>query len=1046
MKEYFFSILALLNACFFYGQQIPEWQDPKIVSVNREPARAWFIPYPTETLADAADLRDNPNYLSLNGTWKFQFLEKPADIPQGYHLNDFDISRWKDIQVPSNWELQGYGWPIYVNTSYEFTQNPEPPHLPVDYNPVGLYKRTFRIPSNWEDRQVFLVLGAVKSAVYVYVNGQKVGYSEDSKLPAEFNITPYINKTRENYLALEVYRWSTGSWLECQDFWRISGIERDVFLYSTPQIRIRDFFARTGLINNYKDGQLDLIVDIQAFNPELASATTLTIKLYDEENHLIYNESKGLQKNTREETLHFTQTFKEVKPWSAEAPHLYQLTLLLSSQDGKVLEAASHAIGFKTSEIRDGQFLFNGKPILLKGVNRHEHDPLSGHVVSRASMLKDIELMKQHNINAVRTCHYPNDPYWYELCDRYGLYVIDEANLESHGMGYGERSLAKDTLWKTAHLERVKRMVERDKNHPSIVFWSLGNEAGDGVNFDACYDAVKQLDNSRPVHYERALGGRNTDVYCPMYPSVEYLEKWASTTHPKPLIMCEYAHSMGNSTGNLIDYWNTIEKYPQLQGGFIWDWVDQGFLRIDKKGNRFYVYGGDYGPSTLPSDSNFLINGLVFPDRTPHPALYEVKKVYQFVDFAFANADKQTIRITNKYAFYDLANTSLRLELLVNGMVKNVETISLQPCAPGNSVEVKIPTAFAGANYSDADEVFLNLSLNLDRPWGLLPGGHTLAAEQLLLHQAGATLEPARKGNLKMYDVKDILTIVGKDFEYVFDKNSGQPMQLTYRKENFIAQAPQPAFWRAPTDNDFGNGMPRRCKAWKDLSRDLSVSEFTARLENPGKVVIHSTYQLTETGFILKYTYTVYADGEIGVDYHLRPAEGTDLSKVAELPRVGTFFRLPEKFDQVKWYGRGPHENYCDRKTSAFVGIYEASVKDLYVPYVRPQENGYRTEVRKLIIQGTDGSGLLVKGKPVISFSALPYSLHSLDYTSSAARHTVDLKPSGFTELYIDYNQTGVGGDDSWGARPYQKYTLLPAEYSYSFSIKPFVKSSEIKF
>lgn len=503
---------------------------------------------------------------------------------------------------------------------------------------------------------------------------------------------------------------------------------------------------------------------------------------------------------------------------------------------------------------------------------------------------------------------------------------------------------------------------------------------------------------------------------------------------------------MGNSTGNLIDYWNTIEKYPQLQGGFIWDWVDQGFLRIDKKGNRFYVYGGDYGPSTLPSDSNFLINGLVFPDRTPHPALYEVKKVYQYVDFAFANADKQTIRITNKYAFYDLANTSLRLELLVNGMVKNVETISLQPCAPGNSVEVKIPTAFAEANYSDADEVFLTLSLNLDRPWGLLPGGHTLAAEQLLLHQTGATLEPARKGNLKMYDVKDILTIVGKDFEYVFDKNSGQPMQLTYRKENFIAQAPQPAFWRAPTDNDFGNGMPRRCKAWKDLSRDLTVSEFTARLENPGKVVIHSTYQLTETGFILKYTYTVYADGEIGVDYHLRPAEGTDLSKVAELPRVGTFFRLPEKFDQVKWYGRGPHENYCDRKTSAFVGIYEASVKDLYVPYVRPQENGYRTEVRKLIIQGNDGSGLLVMGRPVISFSALPYSLHSLDYTSSAARHTVDLKPSGFTELYIDYNQTGVGGDDSWGARPYQKYTLLPAEYSYSFSIKPFVKSSEIKF
>ncbi len=1045
MKRSFFLALALCGALLGRGQHIPEWQDPLTVSVNREPARAWFIPAPSETLALSGDVRENPNYLSLNGTWKFLFLEKPADIPQGFHLNDFDITRWKDMQVPSNWELQGYGWPIYVNIAYEFTRNPQPPLLPVDYNPVGLYKRSFRLPPQWEDRQVFLVLGAVKSAVYVYVNGKKVGYSEDSKLPAEFNITPYLNKTRENYIALEVYRWSTGSWLECQDFWRISGIERDVFLYSTPPVRIRDFFADAGLVNDYRDGLLRLDVDIQAFNPALTRGSSLTVKLYDEDNQLIYNESKGIQEEKGEETLHFEHTLPSVKAWSAELPHLYQLTLTLKTKDGNTIEAVSQAIGFRTSEIRDGQFLLNGKPILLKGVNRHEHDPVSGHVVSRASMLKDIELMKQHNINAVRTCHYPNDPYWYELCDRYGIYLIDEANLESHGMGYGERSLAKDTLWKTAHLQRVVRMVERDKNHPSIVFWSLGNEAGDGVNFDACYDAVKQLDSSRPVHYERAEGGRNTDVYCPMYPSVNYLEKWASKPHAKPLIMCEYAHSMGNSTGNLVDYWKTIKAHPQLQGGFIWDWVDQGFLRIDKKGNRFYVYGGDFGPSTLPSDSNFLINGLVFPDRTPHPALHEVKKVYQYVDFALEGSTNQALRLTNHYAFYDLANTSLTLEWVVNGIVKGSETLAMEPILPGNSGVINLPAAMIG-KYPSGDEVFLNVYLKLTRPWGILIEGHTLAAEQLQLQEAVVAPEPTRQGRINMYDVKDLLTVKGKDFEYVFDKNLGQPLQLTFRKKNFIAQAPQPAFWRAPTDNDFGNGMPGRCKVWKDLSRDHTVKEFTARQESPWKVVLHSVYDLKETGFILEYTYTVYADGEISVDYHLRPSEGADLSQVPEMPRVGTFMRLPNDFNRVKWYGRGPHENYCDRKTSAFVGIYEVSVDDLYVPYIRPQENGYHTDVRRLMIQSADGSGLLISGKPRICFSALPFPQFSLDYSSSAARHTVDLKPSGFTELYVDFGQTGVGGDDSWGARPYPKYTLVPAEYSYSFSIKPFMKSSEVKF
>ncbi|MGC8865545.1 MAG: glycoside hydrolase family 2 TIM barrel-domain containing protein [Bacteroidales bacterium] len=1044
MKKILVSLVLLMVVSGIQAQ-LPEWQDPQTVAANREPARAWFIPAPSENLALAGELRDNPNYLSLNGTWKFLFLEKSADIPQGFQQNDFDITRWKDMQVPSNWELQGYGWPIYVNIAYEFTSHPQPPQLPTDYHPVGLYKRTFRIPSQWEERQVFLVLGAVKSAVYVYVNGQKVGYSEDSKLPAEFDITPFLNKTRENYLTLEVYRWSTGSWLECQDFWRISGIERDVFLYSTPRVRIRDFFARTTLTHEYRDGLLDLDVNIKSYDTALCRDTRLTIKLYDEDNKLIYNDIRPLARNRSNEVLHFRQIFPDIKAWSAETPHLYRLTMTLTGKGGATLESVAQSIGFRTSEIKKGQFVFNGKPILLKGVNRHEHDPVSGHVVSRASMRKDIELMKQHNINAVRTCHYPNDPYWYQLCDEYGLYVIDEANLESHGMGYGERSLAKDTIWKTAHLNRVLRMVERDKNHACVIFWSLGNEAGDGVNFDACYDAVKQRDPLRPVHYERAEGGRNTDVYCPMYPSVPYLEKWASKPQPKPLIMCEYAHSMGNSTGNLVDYWNTIKSHPQLQGGFIWDWVDQGFLRIDSQGRRYFVYGGDYGPATLPSDSNFLINGLVFPDRTPHPALQEVKKVYQYIDLSWAPSGKNEIRVSNQYAFYDLKNTVLNLELLINGVSRAKASIPVLSVPPGTAIHIPLPASL-NIPYTTEDEVFLNVSLALSQPWGLLPEGHILATEQLLLQEPSPKGETLSFGTIKMLDVKDLLTIQGKDFEYVFDKHSGQPIQIIFKKKQFLAQAPQPAFWRAPTDNDFGNGMPQRCKVWKELSKDLTVREFRAIQEESGRVVIQSVYDLEETGFELAYTYTVRADGELQVDYHLRPLPQTDLAKVPELPRVGTFFRLPAQFDRVKWYGRGPHENYIDRKTSAFVGMYESTLNDLYVPYIRPQENGYRTEVRKLILQSADGSGLLIMGKPYFSFSALPYSLASLDYTSSAARHTVDLRPSGFAELFLDYGQTGVGGDDSWGARPYPQYTLMPGEYSYSFSIKPFTQIKEIKF
>lgn len=1030
----FFGIYATL-----YAQEAKPWEDPGISGINRQAARAWFIPNISENAAIAGEQHNNPYYRSLNGVWKFLFLDRPDNIPAGFEKNEFDISGWNDIQVPSNWEIQGYGWPIYVNQPYEFTDQPQPPLLPQDYNPTGLYKTSFQLPAQWDGRKVFLVFGAVKSSLTLYINGLFAGYSEDGKLPAEFEITPFLKAHGINTIALKVIRWSTGSFLECQDFWRISGIQRDVFMYSTPKTHIRDFFARTGLTNEYTDGTLRLEVSLWRDSSDACEGCRITAKLRDA--------GKILFDRTEEIPLHgdmlvFSHVFPQIKAWTAETPNLYDLTLTLTKPDGQVMQTIAHKTGFRTSEIRNGQFLLNGRAILLKGVNRHEHDPISGHVINQRSMLKDIELMKQNNINAVRTCHYPNDPLWYRLCDQYGLYVIDEANIESHGMGYGERSLAKNPVWKDAHLQRVSRMVERDKNHACIIMWSLGNEAGDGINFDACYDWIKQRDLSRPVHYERALGGRNTDVYCPMYPSVKYLEKWASKKQDKPLIMCEYAHSMGNSTGNLTDYWDAISKHDQLQGGFIWDWVDQGLLKKTPSEKTFYAYGGDFGPPTLPSDSNFLINGLVFPDRTPQPALEEVKKVYQYVDFEWANPEKTSIRLTNNYGFIHLEGTDLQIQTLVNGKVISTAIIPEPLTGPGKS-KVIPDIQYLFNKIPSGAEVFVNIALIIKEDKGLLPKGHTLARAQLELQASSGN--PGRKtgGKLEMYDMKDQIEIKGKGLYYIFSKNTGQPIQLIFNKQTLISQAPQPAFWRAPTDNDYGNGMPRRCAIWKTMSTEWQADSIHARQDAPGKIILTAWYHQPEVEADLKLAYTIFGNGEIEVDYHFRPNGQKPDLQMPELPRLGMRFRIPAEFNRVKWYGRGPHENYADRFSSAFVGIYESGVQDLYVPYIRPQENGYRTGARRMALYNSKGEGFMITGAPLFSFSALPYAIESLDYTTSQIKHTAGLIPSGFTELFIDYGQTGLGGDDSWGARPYDHYTLKYGEYQYKFTIKPFANLSE---
>ncbi|MDZ7738021.1 MAG: glycoside hydrolase family 2 TIM barrel-domain containing protein [Bacteroidales bacterium] len=652
-----------------------DWEDPGMIQQNREEAHALMISYPDEAAALKGNKDKNPRYMSLDGKWLFHWVKKPADRPYWFFKDDYDTRDWDEISVPSNWEMKGYGIPFYVNNGYGFET--DPPHIDHDWNPVGSYKKVFKMPSDWEDKEIFLRFGAVSSAFYLWVNGEMVGYSQGSKTPAEFNITPWVKKGK-NSIAVEVYRWCDGSYLEDQDFWRLSGIQRSVFLQARPKVRVADYFVRAGLNEDYSDGVLDLDIDISAAAENDMSGAALEYKLiWDGEE--ILSDRKKISIADGDTTVHFNALIDDVNKWTAETPHLYTLLLRLEDSDGETLESISTDIGFRTVEIKDSRLLVNGEYIYLKGVNLHEHHDVKGHVVDRETMLSDIMMMKKHNINAVRTSHYPQPELWYELCDQYGLYVIDESNIESHGIGYNKDiTLADKEEWAAAHLDRAVRMVERDKNHPSVIIWSMGNEAGDGQNFVDIYKWIRKRDNTRPVQYERAEKSTNTpehhtDIWCPMYAGIDYLERYAQDRDSyRPLILCEYAHAMGNSVGNLQDYWDVIEEYPILQGGFIWDWVDQGLLKENEEGEEFWAYGGDFGPEGVPSDGIFCINGLVWPDRSAHPALEEVKKVYQYAGFEMHDAERGILLVENKYAFTGLDRFILRWELLKDGEVVGI--------------------------------------------------------------------------------------------------------------------------------------------------------------------------------------------------------------------------------------------------------------------------------------------------------------------------------------------------------------------------------------
>ncbi len=1038
------------------AQKNVEWENPEVFQINREAPHATFFRHADEQAALLSSKFENsPFYQSLNGLWKFHWVKKPSDRPQFFYQEDYDVSDWDNIRVPSNWEMAGYGIPIYTNIEYPFPKNP--PYIDHDDNPVGSYKRTFTLPTDWQDKEVYLHFGGVSGAMYIWINGKFVGYNEGSKTPAEYKISKYL-QAGQNSLAVGVYRWSDASYLEDQDFWRLSGIERAVYLYATNPVTLQDFRVIGGLDKNYTQGQFHLDLYYRNTSQEPANAFISEAKLLDGNQTLLTFEQKIDLPTGYQAQVNFSGEIPQVKKWTAETPYLYTLLITLKNQQGELIEAISHPIGFRQIEIQNHQFLVNGVPIYLKGVNLHDHDPETGHVVGEALTRLDLQRMKEFNINAIRCSHYPKDEHFYRLCDEYGFYVIDEANIEIHGMGATNQGLDEDKAqqaihpaylpeWKAMHLDRTARMYERDKNYTCIVTWSLGNEAGNGENFFATYQWLKQKDKTRPVQYEGATQYENTDIQAPMYAGIPELVEYAENNPQRPLIMCEYAHAMGNSVGNLQDYWEVIEQYEVLQGGFIWDWVDQGLSAQTPEGEHYYGYGGDFGAQDLQNDRNFCLNGLVDPDRSPQPALHEVKKVYQYIKFK--DFDRQTgkLSIYNGYDFINLDRFRFSWILLENGQEIEQGTLGALDLAARASTEISLQLP----DLKPQHEYYLQVYAELKRATPLLKKGHIVAREEFQLSTYKPLAFNAQAGGeTKVESNLEVLNIEGAHFQVRFDKATGQLFYLDYGKGNILKSPIKPNFWRAPTDNDYGFEMPQKMGVWKKATQQAKLKDFRLLLPSASAEVpvnldnlqfrgepvqVLSFYTLADVEGELLIQYTINTQGEILVKNQLKIASNA----LPDLPRLGNNLVLDNAYQQVAWYGRGPFENYQDRNTAAFVGLYQARVSDLYFPYIRPQENGYRTEVREVTFLDQTGNG--------VGFSMVDHSLgfnahHQLNSDfdegdQKIQRHTFDIPQRSLVNINLDYKQMGLGGDTSWGAKPHEEYMIPAQDYDYSFLIRP---------
>lgn len=1030
------------------------FENPAIQEINRMPMRANYFPYENEALSKAGDTAHSARYLSLNGMWRFHWVNQPTLLEKDFYRQGFNDKSWVDFPVPANWEFKGYGIPIYTNIPYEFApKNPNPPDIPDDHDqPTAGYRKTFNLPVAWKGMKVYLHLGAVKSAFRLYINGKEVGLGKDSKLESEFDISGYVNDG-DNLIAMEVRRWTDGSFMECQDFWRLSGITRDCYVYARPEVHLYDFFAKPILTNNFTDGKLDL--EIQAWNEskEKHGDYKIQVQLFDDKGNKVIDTTQrtnglyhvGLSKTE----LHFSNAFANAKQWSAEIPNLYRLQITLLNEKGEATEVISKKIGFRNIEIKNGQLLVNGKPVYIKGVNRHETDPYTNQVVSHERMLQDITEMKKMNINAVRDCHYPDDAYWYDLCNEYGLYMIDEANLETHGMGYNlDRTLANDPVWEQAHLIRMKRMVLRDKNNPCIIMWSMGNEAGNGYNFYQGYHLIKGMDPSRPIHYERAEQEWNTDVVCPMYPGLEWLAKYGSSNPSRPLIMCEYAHAMGNSDGNFKDYWDVIESYPSLQGGFIWDWVDQG-MYLEKNGKKVWGYGGDWGPTGTPSDNNFLCNGLVAPDRVWNPHAYEVRRVYQNIKFRLTDAKQGKVEVKNGYFFKDLSNYKLKFALYENGTAVQQGEFTGFNTKPGNTESVDISIKFTQpqgktqllslSNLDASKEYYLRVSMELINDEGVLKSGTELAWDEFQLTSGTRYHYTASNNKINITDNANSLELKNKNFSIAFDKATGNITSYKAAGKDVFSTGPLPDFWRAPNDNDYGAGFQKMLVEWKDAGAKATVTNFSSTAQNAdGWHTVTVERSLLNGDATYTQTFLIDGNGAIQVQNNFHVNKG----KHPMLFKFGNQMLLPTTFTNIEWYGRGPVENYRDRKTASMVGRYKGAIKDQYYPYVRPQESGNKTDVRWAKITRNDGSGIMIAATDtLLNINALPYSVDQLwSGPEKQQMHSGELEPDKFIHLNADLEQMGLGGIDSWGAWPLEKYRLPYKDYSYGYLIVPVKK------
>ncbi|MBP5339025.1 MAG: DUF4981 domain-containing protein [Prevotella sp.] len=1049
----------------------PVWQNTVVNQQNREPRRAHFFAFEDADKAKAGDKTKSSRYLSMEGKWRFNFVKDHNLAPKDFFSLKFDDSKWVDFPVPGLFEIEGYGDKTYKNAGYAWctTFDNNPPFIGETNNYTGSYRRTFDLPADWNGQDVYFHVGSATSNLSVWVNGKYVGYSEDSKVAAEFNITKYLKKG-QNLIAMQVMRWCDGSWLEDQDFWRFTGIAREVYLYARPKVHIEDFHINADLKNDFKEGVLSGEVTIVA-----AKGKTFEMQLID-------SQGKQVEQTTTTMLNNGPFTFRlesigTVKPWTAETPNLYTLLMTLK-QGNQVLEVIRQRVGFRHIEIKGGQLLINGQPILIKGADRHELDPDGGYIVSVARMIQDIKIMKQLNINAVRTCHYPDDPRWYDLCDEYGLYVTAEANLESHGMGYGEHTLAKRPDFEQMHLERNEANVKTFKNHPSIIVWSLGNEAGFGPNFEKCYTWIKEYDKTRPVQYERAPWESGfTDITCPMYADYGWCERYCKGENPRPLIQCEYAHAMGNSMGGFKEYWELIRKYPKYQGGYIWDFVDQGMR--DKSpitGREIFTYGGDYGKYPA-SDYNFNCNGIIAPDRRLNPHAYEVQYYYQNTWISDKGFKDGKLEVYNEYFFKNLDDMELHWFVggagnhghhrdgvpagLTYGHGGTIDISGIQPQQRKVITDEKLQqTVTKVLGHHGDQELFLNFYFKSKNGAPLIDKGQVLAKQQFrlseyqfpdLLNVKSSKLNDVSSNASKVKSLNSQPSTLDKEETNSYVKLSANGVDLYVGKWtgwiDYITvngkemlqnrESIVPELWRAPTDNDYGAGLQRRFGTWR--SPQMKLEGVTV---SDGSVVT-ATFDLPDQKAKLTMTYSLTDEGEIIIREQLTTDKE---AKVSDLFRYGMTLQMPQTFSQVKYYGRGPVENYIDRKDSEFIGVYENSVFKEYFDYVRPQESGNHTDVRWFQVTDKDGTGLCFYSNAPMEASALPYTRDQLDdgphKDKAWGRHSGDLIPSGRTQVHITQRQFGLGCVNSWGAWPREEYRLPYKDYDFIFAIKP-VKAEE---